>query len=266
MADRRTRLPTPLAGLAPIPWPQVDRLLPYDLSSAEAMWAWARACHRHLLSAACASLSASRLRPHLWLNRMGLVASNYLRTFVFVSGEPVSEAHIRTAGVGPDTEDQATSHEKQATGFSLLYDHPVCGSCILSMRHSAAAALRPWGWAWAGVGIGKRERGGGGGVPVQPAAPHRGAAWPSAARTPLRTRRAFTASRWNTYAARRREAPNCTALAPTNRPSTSAESECTHSLAHAWMERLLQPRRRQRWLSSERIRRLCLPPRVDRLE
>jgi hypothetical protein len=36
---------------------------------------------------------------------MGLVASNYLRTFVFVSGEPVSEAHIRTTGVGSDTED-----------------------------------------------------------------------------------------------------------------------------------------------------------------
>jgi hypothetical protein len=32
-------------------------------------------------------------------------ASNHLRTFVFVSGEPVSEAHIRTTGVGPDTED-----------------------------------------------------------------------------------------------------------------------------------------------------------------
>jgi hypothetical protein len=26
-----------------------------------------------------------------WLDRMGLVASNYLRTFVFVSGEPASE-------------------------------------------------------------------------------------------------------------------------------------------------------------------------------
>jgi hypothetical protein len=36
---------------------------------------------------------------------MGLVASNHLRTFVFVSGEPVSEPHIRTTGVGPDTED-----------------------------------------------------------------------------------------------------------------------------------------------------------------
>ncbi len=40
-----------------------------------------------------------------WLHCMGLVASNHLRTFVFVSGEPVSEAHIRTTGVGPDTED-----------------------------------------------------------------------------------------------------------------------------------------------------------------
>ena len=39
------------------------------------------------------------------LHCMGLVASNHLRTFVFVSGEPVSEAHIRTTGVGPDTED-----------------------------------------------------------------------------------------------------------------------------------------------------------------
>jgi hypothetical protein len=36
---------------------------------------------------------------------VGLVASNHLRTFVFVSGEPVSEAHIRTTGVGPDPED-----------------------------------------------------------------------------------------------------------------------------------------------------------------
>ena len=41
----------------------------------------------------------------VWLHCMGLVASNHLRTFVFVSGEPVSEAHIRTTGVGPDTED-----------------------------------------------------------------------------------------------------------------------------------------------------------------
>jgi hypothetical protein len=30
----------------------------------------------------------------VWLHRMGLVASNYLRTFGFVSGEPASEAHI----------------------------------------------------------------------------------------------------------------------------------------------------------------------------
>ena len=47
-------------------------------------------------------------RPEIsvaWLHCMGLVASNHLRTFVFVSGEPVSEAHIRTTGVGPDTED-----------------------------------------------------------------------------------------------------------------------------------------------------------------
>jgi UDP-N-acetylglucosamine 2-epimerase len=38
---------------------------------------------------------------------MGLVASNHLHTSVFVSGESVSvsEAHIRTTGVGPDTED-----------------------------------------------------------------------------------------------------------------------------------------------------------------
>ena len=41
----------------------------------------------------------------VWLHCMGLVASNHLRTFVFVSGEPASEAHIRTTGVGPDTED-----------------------------------------------------------------------------------------------------------------------------------------------------------------
>jgi hypothetical protein len=48
---------------------------------------------------------------------------------------------------------------------------------------------------------------------------------------PPRTRRAFGAARWNTYAARRREAPSRTALAPTSRPSTSAESECTHRSA-----------------------------------
>jgi hypothetical protein len=36
---------------------------------------------------------------------IGLVASNHLRIFVFVSGEPISEAHIRTTGVGPGTED-----------------------------------------------------------------------------------------------------------------------------------------------------------------
>ena len=41
----------------------------------------------------------------VWLHCMGLVASNHLRTSVFVSGEPVSEARIRTTGVGPDTED-----------------------------------------------------------------------------------------------------------------------------------------------------------------
>jgi hypothetical protein len=51
------------------------------------------------------------------------------------------------------------------------------------------------------------------------------------AHPPPRTRRAFVASRWNTYAARRRESPSRTALAPTSRPSTSAESECTHQSA-----------------------------------
>jgi uncharacterized GH25 family protein len=62
----------------------------------------------------------------------GLVASNHLRTFVFVSGEPISGAHIRTTGGGPDTEEErwTTNHEKQATGFSLLYDHQVSVSCI----------------------------------------------------------------------------------------------------------------------------------------
>jgi hypothetical protein len=66
-----------------------------------------------------------------------------------------------------------------------------------------------------------------------PHSPHRGAARASTstARNPPRTRRAFTAPRWNTHAARRREPPNCTALAPTSRPSTSAESECTHRSA-----------------------------------
>jgi hypothetical protein len=68
-------------------------------------------------------------------------------------------------------------------------------------------------------------------VCARAAAPHRGAAWPPTARTPPRTRRAFVASWWNTHAARRREPPNCTALAPTSRPSTSAESECTHRSA-----------------------------------
>jgi hypothetical protein len=64
-----------------------------------------------------------------WLHCMGLVAFNHLRTFVFVSGEPISEAHIRTTGVGQIR--RTTNHEKQATGFfSLLYDHPVCVSCI----------------------------------------------------------------------------------------------------------------------------------------
>ena len=67
-----------------------------------------------------------------WLHCMGLVASNHLRTFVFVSGEPVSEAHIQSK-FGQRVLDQirrTTSHEKQAIGFSLLYDHPVCVSCI----------------------------------------------------------------------------------------------------------------------------------------
>jgi hypothetical protein len=41
-----------------------------------------------------------------WLHRVGLMAFNYLRTFVFVLGEPVSEAHIRTMGVVPDREDR----------------------------------------------------------------------------------------------------------------------------------------------------------------
>ena len=93
-----------------------------------------------------------------------------------------------------------------------------------------------------GVGLGRsRERGEGEGVgvcvrcvcvcvPVPPPLTeeqpvHRPRA------PPPRTRRAFVASRWNTYAARRREAPSRTALAPTSRPSTSAESECTHRSA-----------------------------------
>jgi hypothetical protein len=65
----------------------------------------------------------------VWLHRMGLVASNQLRTFVFVSGEPVSEAHIFGQRVLGQIR-RTTSHEKQAIGFSLLYDHPVCVSCI----------------------------------------------------------------------------------------------------------------------------------------
>jgi hypothetical protein len=75
----------------------------------------------------------------VWVHRMGLVASNYLRTFVFVSGEPVSEAHIRTAGVGQIR--RTTSHEKQAIGFSLLYDHAVCVSCIMHINYRLDAVL-----------------------------------------------------------------------------------------------------------------------------
>jgi hypothetical protein len=45
---------------------------------------------------------------------------------------------------------------------------------------------------------------------------------------PPRTRRAFNATRWNSYAARRKTPPVCAAREPTKRPSTSTELECTH--------------------------------------
>jgi hypothetical protein len=64
-------------------------------------------------------------------------------------------------------------------------------------------------------------------VCARAAAPHRGAAWPPTARTPPRTRRAFVASRWNTYAARRREAPSRTALAPTSLAPTKLLPPCS---------------------------------------
>jgi hypothetical protein len=73
--------------------------------------------------------------------RMGLVASNHLHTFVFVSGEPVSEAHIRTTGVGCWARYlRTTNHEKQAIGFSLLYGHPVC-MCIMHINYHFDAVL-----------------------------------------------------------------------------------------------------------------------------
>jgi hypothetical protein len=130
-------------------------------------------------------------------------------------------------------------------------------------RLSAAAALRPWEWAWAGVG--NREWGGGCG----------GCVWV------------------------------CVCVCPCHRPSQrSGPTDRAHPSPHAprfrglpvenvrreaqgapkpyrtgphqpppYQRRIgvhppecLQPRRRQRWFSSERIRRLGLPPRVDRLE
>jgi hypothetical protein len=101
-----------------------------------------------------------------------------------------------------------------------------------------AAALPVWKEKKKGRAGG---RGGRGRVPVlllrlteaQPSLPPPPAARHPAPRAPPppRMRRAFTASRWNTNAARRSPPPNCTALAPTSRPSTSAESECTHRSA-----------------------------------
>ena len=61
----------------------------------------------------------------LWLHRMGLVVSNYLRNFLFLSGESVSEAHIRTTVVGPDMED----HE------SFMRSKPSASPCSMTTQY-----------------------------------------------------------------------------------------------------------------------------------
>jgi hypothetical protein len=88
-----------------------------------------------------------------------------------------------------------------------------------------------------GVGLGRsRERGEGVCVcvdvcPCSRTSQRRSRASRCAHPPPARAAPAFTASWWNTYAAKHRAPPNCTAPAPTSRPSTSAESECTHRSA-----------------------------------
>jgi hypothetical protein len=126
---------------------------------------------------------------------------------------------------------------------------PGCRTLFFSsffLEISSAIALRPLCAHGSGLGP---ESGTGRGVWVwvcvgvcvcvcaRAAAPHRGAARPPTARTPPRTRRAFVASRWNTYAARRREAPSRTALAPTSHPSTSHPSTSSHQLPQSHQRR-----------------------------